>query len=113
MKLGAHILQSAAPFGKYFSELLPGQANVYGTFYTLLHTYAHTLMKAIAEFSGLDMGEHGVSTCSQQTWRSWSIAMEPRWTSETFQLSGATTTRSFLSTFWRQERSCVAQEVVR
>lgn len=59
MKLGAHILQSAAPFGKYFSELLPGPANIYRYVYTLLHTYAHTLMKAIAEFSGLDMGSMG------------------------------------------------------
>jgi hypothetical protein len=59
LKLGAHILESAAPFGKYFSELKPGPANTYRYVYTLLHTYAHTLMKAVAEFSGLDMGSLG------------------------------------------------------
>jgi hypothetical protein len=59
LKLGAHILESAAPFGKYFSELEPGQPNTYRYVYTLLHTYAHTLMKAVAEFSGLDMGSLG------------------------------------------------------
>ena len=59
LKLGAHILQSAAPFGKYFSELDPGQPNTYRYVYTLLHTYAHSLMKAVAEFSGLDMGSLG------------------------------------------------------
>lgn len=59
LKLGAHILESAAPFGKYFSELKPGPANTYRYVYTLLHTYAHTLMKAVAEYSGLDMGSLG------------------------------------------------------
>lgn len=59
LKLGAHILESAAPFGKYFSDLKPGPANTYRYVYTLLHTYAHTLMKAVAEFSGLDMGSLG------------------------------------------------------
>lgn len=59
LKLGAHILQSAAPFGKYFADLKPGPANTYRYVYTLLHTYAHTLMKAVAEFSGLDMGSLG------------------------------------------------------
>jgi hypothetical protein len=59
LKLGAHILQSAAPFGKYFSALQPGPANTYRYIYTLLHTYAHTVMKAVAEFSGLDMGSLG------------------------------------------------------
>lgn len=59
VKLGAHILQSAQPFGKYFSDLLPGPANTYRYVYTLLHTYAHTLMKAVAEFSGLDLGSLG------------------------------------------------------
>jgi hypothetical protein len=59
LKLGAQILQSAAPFGKYLSDLKPGPANTYRYVYTLLHTYAHTLMKAVAEFSGLDMGSLG------------------------------------------------------
>jgi len=57
--LGAHILQSASPFGKYFSELDPGPANTYRYVFTLLHTYAHTIMKAVAEFSGLDLGSLG------------------------------------------------------
>jgi hypothetical protein len=56
IKLGAHLLQSAAPFGKYFSELHPGPAATYRYVYTLLHTYAHTFMKSISEFSGLDLG---------------------------------------------------------
>ncbi|WP_418132773.1 hypothetical protein ABL849_24130 [Variovorax sp. 375MFSha3.1] len=59
LKLGAHILEGAAPFGKYFSDLKPGPASTYRYVYTLLHTYAHTLMKAVAEFSGLDMGSLG------------------------------------------------------
>lgn len=59
LKLGAHILQSAVPFGKFFADLQPGPANTYRYVYTLLHTYAHTLMKAVAEFSGLDMGSLG------------------------------------------------------
>ncbi|MFT4508564.1 hypothetical protein [Caballeronia sp. 15711] len=57
--LGAHVLQSAAPFGKYFSDLQPGPANSYRYVYTLLHTYAHTVMKAVAELSGLDLGSLG------------------------------------------------------
>lgn len=57
--LGAHILSSAKPFGKYFSALTPGPANTYRYVYTLLHTYAHTVMKAVAEFSGLDVGSLG------------------------------------------------------
>lgn len=34
LKLGAHILESAAPFGKYFSDLKPGPANTYRYVYT-------------------------------------------------------------------------------
>lgn len=59
VRLGAHLLQSAAPFGKFFSALDRGPANAYRYVYTLLHTYAHSLMKAIAEFSGLDLGSLG------------------------------------------------------
>lgn len=59
VKLGAHVLQSAVPFGKHFSDLRPGPATTYRYVYTLLHTYAHTIMKAVAEFSGLDMGSLG------------------------------------------------------
>lgn len=56
LKLGAHLLQLAAPFGNYFSELHPGPASTYRYVYTLLHTYAHVFMRAISEFSGLDLG---------------------------------------------------------
>ncbi|HEV7163864.1 MAG TPA: hypothetical protein VGO35_00560 [Gammaproteobacteria bacterium] len=58
-QLGAHILQTATPFGKFFSQLNPGPANSYRYVYTLLHTYSHAFMKAIAEFSGLDLGSLG------------------------------------------------------
>lgn len=56
LKLGAHLLQLATPFGKYFSELHPGPASMYRYVYTLLHTYAHVFMRSISEFSGLDLG---------------------------------------------------------
>lgn len=59
VKLGAHLLQLGTPFGKYFSELHPGDPTTYRYVYTLLHSYAHTLMKAVAEFSGLDLGSLG------------------------------------------------------
>lgn len=59
VKLGAHLMESAAPFGKFFADLNRGPANTYRYAYTLLHTYAHSLMKAIAEFSGLDVGSLG------------------------------------------------------
>lgn len=59
VKLGGFVLQTAAPFGRYFSDLRADKANVYRYVYTLLHTYAHTLMKAIAEHSGLDLGSLG------------------------------------------------------
>lgn len=59
VELGAHILQLAQPFGKFFSDLHPAPPRTYRYTYTLLHTYAHTLMKAIAEFSGLDLGSLG------------------------------------------------------
>lgn len=56
LKFGAHLLQLASPFGKYFSELHPGPASTYRYVYTLLHTYAHLFMRSISEFSGLDLG---------------------------------------------------------
>ncbi|MEK8049167.1 hypothetical protein AACH10_02845 [Ideonella sp. DXS22W] len=59
VSLGAHVLQQAAPFGKFFSDLHPSQPLMYRYVYTLLHTYAHTVMKAVAEFSGLDLGSLG------------------------------------------------------
>jgi hypothetical protein len=55
--LGAHLLEYAVPFGRYLSNLHKnGPAQAYLYVYTLLHTYAHVLMKAISEHSGLDLG---------------------------------------------------------
>lgn len=59
VKLGGMVLQHAHPFGRFFSELKKEDANVYRYVYTLLHTYAHTVMKAVAEHSGLDLGSLG------------------------------------------------------
>lgn len=55
-KLNAHLLERAQPFGRFFSDLTPADASTYRYCYTLLHTYAHVVMKAVSEFSGLDMG---------------------------------------------------------
>lgn len=55
-KLNAHLLERAQPFGRFFSELTPSDASTYRYCYTLLHTYAHVVMKAVSEFSGLDIG---------------------------------------------------------
>lgn len=57
--LGGRILESAEPFGRYFSSLHPADAKTYRYVYTLLHSYAHLVMKAVAEFSGLDLGSLG------------------------------------------------------
>ncbi|MFY0663212.1 MAG: hypothetical protein JXQ97_01200 [Natronospirillum sp.] len=54
--LGARLIQVAQPFGRYFSLLKEGEASTYRYVYTLLHTYAHVLMKNVAELSGLDLG---------------------------------------------------------
>ncbi|WP_442783607.1 hypothetical protein [Collimonas fungivorans] len=59
VKLGGRILETAEPFGRYFSHLHPGDASTYRYVYTLLHSYAHLFMKAVAEFSGLDLGSLG------------------------------------------------------
>lgn len=59
VKLGGRILESAEPFGRYFSMLHTGDASTYRYVYTLLHSYAHLFMKAVAEFSGLDLGSLG------------------------------------------------------
>lgn len=57
--LGGRLLEVAQPFGRYFSLLKEGDASTYRYVYTLLHTYAHVLMKNIAELSGLDLGSMG------------------------------------------------------
>lgn len=59
VSLGGRVLEAAEPFGRYFSNLKEGPAAPYRYVYTLLHSYAHLLMKAIAEFSGLDVGSLG------------------------------------------------------
>lgn len=56
-RFGAHLLERAVPFGRFLVHLeKDGPALSYVYVYTLLHTYAHVLMKAIAEQSGLDLG---------------------------------------------------------
>ncbi|QXN25033.1 hypothetical protein KVP08_021270 [Shewanella putrefaciens] len=59
VKLGGKILEVAQPFGRYFSLLKEGDASTYRYVYTLLHTYAHVVMKNVAELSGLDLGSMG------------------------------------------------------
>lgn len=59
VRLGGRVLEAAEPFGRYFSLLKKDDARTYRYVYTLLHSYAHTLMKGIAEFSGLDVGSLG------------------------------------------------------
>lgn len=58
--LGAHLLERALPFGRFLSKLQKdGPASPYLYVYTLLHTYAHVLMKGVAEHSGLDLSSLG------------------------------------------------------
>lgn len=58
--LGAHLLERAVPFGRFLSHLQKdGPASSYLYVYTLLHTYAHVLMKGVAEHSGLDLSSLG------------------------------------------------------
>lgn len=59
VRLGGKILEVAQPFGRYFSLLKEGDASTYRYVYTLLHTYAHVVMKNVAELSGLDLGSMG------------------------------------------------------
>ncbi|MDO9506591.1 MAG: hypothetical protein Q7J50_14715 [Hydrogenophaga sp.] len=59
VRFGGRLLEVAEPFGRFFSALTPADASTYRYVYTLLHSYAHVLMKSIAEFSGLDMGSLG------------------------------------------------------
>jgi hypothetical protein len=59
VKFGGRLLEVAEPFGRFFSSLTPADASTYRYVYTLLHSYAHVLMKSVAEFSGLDVGSLG------------------------------------------------------
>jgi len=59
-RVGAGLLEVAPEFDRHLQKLVKfekGHAYYYA--YTLLHTYAHVLMKQIAEFSGLDIGSLG------------------------------------------------------
>jgi len=50
----------AQPMSRYLDKLPRGtQPNTYFYVYTLLHSYAHLLMRHIAEYSGLDLGSLG------------------------------------------------------
>jgi len=58
--LGAHLLEHAVPFGRFLSKVQKdGPASSYLYVYTLLHTYAHVLIKGVAEHSGLDVSSLG------------------------------------------------------
>lgn len=59
ISLGGALIQTAEPFGRYFSSLHPGEASTYRYLYTLLHSYAHLFTKTVAELSGLDVGSLG------------------------------------------------------
>lgn len=55
--LGARLIERAIPFGPFLSGVARRGASLsYLYAYTLLHTFSHHLMKAIAEHSGLDLG---------------------------------------------------------
>lgn len=59
LKFGGALLQTAQPFGRYFSRLRKGPASTYRYVYSLLHSYSHVFMRNIAELSGLDLGSMG------------------------------------------------------
>lgn len=54
--LGGRILETAHTFGRYLGMLKTDDALTYRYVYTLLHTYAHVMMRNISELSGLDLG---------------------------------------------------------
>lgn len=59
-RIGAHIIEKARPFGRYLNLIEPrGDSSTYLYVYTLLHTFSHVIMKAVAEYSGLDLGSLG------------------------------------------------------
>ena len=60
-RIGAGLLQLAEEHAmdRYLSKMQKGQGSAYYYTYTLLHTYAHIIMKQISEFSGLDLGSLG------------------------------------------------------
>lgn len=55
--LGAQLLERARPFGRFLENVQSrSTSSVYLYTYTLLHTFSHVMMKAVAEYSGLDLG---------------------------------------------------------
>ena len=59
VSLGGRILETAEPFGRYFSRLKEDDASTYRYVYTLIHSMAHSFIKNISEVSGLDLGSMG------------------------------------------------------
>lgn len=57
--LGGRLLERAVPFGRYLDNLPEGPPSSYLYVYTLLHTLSHSVMRAVAESSGLDLGSLG------------------------------------------------------
>lgn len=58
--LGARLLERAKPFGRFLDGVRArDDSSSYYYTYTLLHSYSHMVMKAIAEHSGLDLGSLG------------------------------------------------------
>ncbi len=59
-KIGAHLLTQAHPMGPFLDRLPQSdRPGVYLYLYTLLHSYAHLLMRHVSEYSGLDLGSLG------------------------------------------------------
>lgn len=59
-RLGAGILTVAYPMGPFLDRLPHSDSpRVYLYLYTLLHSYAHLVMKYVSEYSGLDLGSLG------------------------------------------------------
>lgn len=59
-RVGAGLLEVAPDFDRHLQHLRQSASGkTYYYAYTLLHTYAHVLMKQISEFSGLDLGSLG------------------------------------------------------
>lgn len=58
--LGAKILEHAKPMQRFLANVAPDQVPfAYYYTYTLLHSYAHVMMRGISELSGLDAGSLG------------------------------------------------------
>jgi hypothetical protein len=59
-KIGAGILEAAQPMGPFLDKFPETETpSVYFYVYSLLHSYAHLLMKHVSEYSGLDIGSLG------------------------------------------------------